>query len=157
MRWWCYKPHSVTDQSLDSAAFIITTFMLAPRATCLCHFLVSFISSLLPIPISNGRCRRTSQLHPLPTSFTGTECRPTGSHPQTTTPASLRHSLYAPRCIPTSVVASHVVLPPVAALGLHPGPCRPLGVLLSWVSTRICVPTPSPCAALLPFILWAFN
>ena len=44
MRWWGSKPQSVTAQSLDSAAFMINTFILAPHPTCLSRFLDRFVS-----------------------------------------------------------------------------------------------------------------
>ena len=109
---------------------------------------------LLPPPIISGRHRLTYHLHPLLTSFTGTERRPTVccSHPP---PASLRFSLCAPHRMPSSAFVYRVVFPPVVALGLHPGPCRPLGVHPLQFPPYICVPPPSLCADPLPVIFWA--
>ena len=68
MRRWITT--SVRDRSsLSTLPLIITTFILPPFPTCLIWVLGSFIYPLLPPPISSGRRRRTSQLHPLPTSF----------------------------------------------------------------------------------------
>ena len=80
---------SVIDCSiLRLCQFYYYHFVLSPRPTCLCHFLDRFISPLLPPPISGGCRRNTSQLHPLPTSFPGTELLPPGCLPQPLTPPS---------------------------------------------------------------------
>ena len=114
---------SVSDCSITRLCRVmINTFILAPRPTCLSRFLDYFVSHFLPPPISSVRHLRTSHLHPLPTSFPGRERRPTGRRPHPP-PASLRRSLCTPRRMPESSIVSRIVCPPVAELGLHPGPC----------------------------------
>ena len=111
MRCWCSKPQSVTFQSLDSDSLLITTFTLAPRPTCLRQFLDHLISPLLPPPISSGCRRSTSQLHPLPTSFPGTDRRLPGRHPHPPTqPAFAARSAPCTACLhpPLAFTQVHV-------------------------------------------------
>ena len=96
---------------------------------------------LLPNPISSGHRCSTSQLHPLPTSFTGTGLHPPGLFPHPP-PTSLRRLLCAPHRVPASVIVSSIVRPPVAGLSLCPGPYRTLGVIQEGLSVSLvsCLP-----------------
>ena len=105
------EPQSLTAQSLESAASMITTFNLVPRPTCLSRFLGCFVPPPPTKTISSGRCCITSNLHPLPNSFPGTERRPPRRRPQPP-PVSLHHSLCAPRRVPASAIVSHIIHPP---------------------------------------------
>ena len=99
---------SVSDCSISRlCCFMINTFIIDPRPTCLSRFLDYFVSPLLPPPISSVRHLRTSHLHPLPTSFPGTERRPTGRCPHPP-PASLRRSLCTQHPTPYACVCLRV-------------------------------------------------
>ena len=153
MRWWCSKPQSVTSQSLDSANFIITTFIISPRPTFLSRFLDRFISLLLPPPISSGHFCSTSQLHPIPISFPGQELHPRGSRPHPPPPASSARSAPRAACLHLpSYPASFA--PPLPPSSFTQVPVGPWGLSRRRSLRLPCVPPPSPCSAPLPVIFW---
>ena len=81
---------------------MIITFILSPCPTCLSRFLDSFLlidPPLLPPPISSGRRRSTSQLHPLPTYFPSPELRPPGRCPPPPLLASTARSAPRTACL----------------------------------------------------------
>ena len=125
MRWW--SPTSVRDcSSLRTLPLVIINFILSPCSTCLRRFLGYFIPPPAIAPIISGSHIRTSQSHPLPYSFPGTERHPTEVSHTHHPPASATRSrpCAAYLCLmpyPASV------RPPFATPVLHPVPCRPLG------------------------------
>ena len=131
---------------------MIITFILSPCPTCLSRFLDSFLlidSPLLPPPISSGRRRSTSQLHPLPTYFPSPELRPPGRCPPPPLLASTARSAPRTACLRLPSYYAPFAPPPAASLGLHPGSYRPLGVRPSRVYIHPLCPSSLPvfCAA----------
>ena len=154
MRWWGSKPQSVTDQSPDSAAFMINTGILSPHPTCLSRFLNRFISSPPTSPTSSGCHRCTSHLHPPPTYFTGTELRLPGCRPPPP-PIILRRLLCAPRRVPASTVVSRIDRPPRCHSRTAPRSLSaPGGLPAAGPSASLCPASPL-CPATLPVIFWS--
>ena len=152
MSWFVFQPQTVADPYLGSGAMINTLFYsLLPHQSQQFMYLSWFTPPSCRPPISSRLSLQHLSVTPAAYLISWHEAQSTWTYPILAT-RQLMSLVSAPHdvCL-LQLLLPRPFSPPIAVLGLHPGPCHPLRVQPSRVPPCLCVPDyPSLCSVQRP-------